>query len=75
MSSIIQYDIKKLIEKSNNDNSVNNIIDYIIHNNTNKVKHVDNKEDTEYLKNLYKYNNINYKIYNINKYLKYISEY
>jgi len=71
----MQSDIKKLIEKSDNDNSVNNIIDYIIHNTHNKVKHVDNKEDTEYLKNLYKYNNINYKIYNVNKYLKHISEY
>ena len=48
----MQSDIKKLIEKSDNDNSVNNIIDYIIHNTHNKVKHVDNKEDTEYLKNL-----------------------
>ena len=75
MSSTMQSDIKKLIEKSDNDNSVNNIIDYIIRNTHNKVKHVDNKEDTEYLKNLYKYNNINYKIYNVNKYLKHISEY
>lgn len=76
--------IKLLIETSSIQENIDDIINYIIYNHTTDTmkehtyKHNDNDninvEKYQYLKKLYKYTNINYKIYNVNKYINYISE-
>ena len=80
MNHSVHKKIQILIDKSDIQESIDDIIQFIIHNKNNYTNISDSnkqcvKEDLNYLKNLYTYNNINYKIYNINKYLHYISEY
>ena len=73
----VDTSIKLLIETSSIQENIDDIINYIIHNHTTvTMKDNDNinVEKYQYLKKLYKYTNINYKIYNINKYINYISE-
>ena len=73
----VDTSIKLLIETSSIKENIDDIINYIIHNHTTvTMKDNDNinVEKYQYLKKLYKYTNINYKIYNVNKYINYISE-
>jgi|TARA_B110000211_G_C13791240_1_gene426312 Na+/phosphate symporter len=73
----VDTSIKLLIETSSIQENIDDIINYIIHNHTtDTMKDNDNinVEKYQYLKKLYKYTNINYKIYNVNKYINYISE-
>ena len=64
--------IKMLIDKSTKEHSIDEMIHYIIHN---KIKITLYPENEQYLKYLYKYNYINYKLFNVNKYLQAILNY
>ena len=68
----MNLNIKMLIEKSTKEHSIDEMIHYIIHN---KIKIQKHTENDEYLKHLYKYNQINYKLFNVNKYLQSIENY
>ena len=75
----MDLNIHSLIIQSNIDHSINNIITYIItedsHIKNSNESSVNKSGDFQYLKNLYKYNNIDYKLYNLSKYIRFISEY
>ena len=68
----MELEIIRLIQHSNNTKSIHKLLDFIL-TNTVTINNNNNIINYEYYKNLYKFNNINYKLYNLNKYLNYIS--
>lgn len=68
----MELEIIRLIQHSDNTKSIHKLLDFIL---TNTVTNNNNNNiiNYEYYKNLYKFNNINYKLYNLNKYLNCIS--
>ena len=77
--------IHSLIIQSNISHSIDNILTYIITDVSNIKNSKESSESSEsnesksndfqYLKHLYKYNNIDYKLYNLNKYIRFIYDY
>ena len=79
--------IHSLIIQSNISHSIDNILTYIITDVSNIKNSNESSESSEsnesksksndfqYLKHLYKYNNIDYKLYNLNKYIRFIYDY
>ena len=83
--------IHSLIIQSNISHSIDNILTYIItdvsniknsnessessESNESNESNESKSNDFQYLKHLYKYNNIDYKLYNLNKYIRFIYDY
>lgn len=74
--------IHSLIIQSNISHSIDNILTYIItdvsnikNSNESSESSESKSNDFQYLKHLYKYNNIDYKLYNLNKYIRFIYDY